>query len=303
MDKFAWGSHVENYLEFFLTMLKSEKAVLKQLLSSYDKLGAGNIQVLHMMMDMQLAYPVPKPPRYPFPEQLRKMEQLKQDNPQSMFGFSAFDPRRDNWRQLADTAIAHGFLGFKFYPALGYLPIGNADPVLESRVAAFFDYCIAGDIPVFVHCTPIGFQTKEKKGLNAHPKHWRALLEHERWRDLRLCLGHAGGGRASNLGVSSAGWMADNDAEWRDADNFARIVADLCATYPNVYCELGYITELLDDPTARELLVANIERARAEAQQNGRPTTSWTRSPTARTGTCPAWSTTRSATWTCSSTS
>ena len=128
MDKFAWGSHVENYLEFFLTMLKSEKAVLKQLLSSYDKLGAGNIQVLHMMMDMQLAYPVPKPPRYPFPEQLRKMEQLKQDNPQSMFGFSAFDPRRDNWRQLADTAIAHGFLGFKFYPALGYLPIGNADP-------------------------------------------------------------------------------------------------------------------------------------------------------------------------------
>ena len=157
-------------------MLKSEKAVLKQLLSSYDKLGAGNIQVLHMMMDMQLAYPVPKPPRYPFPEQLRKMEQLKQDNPQSMFGFSAFDPRRDNWRQLADTAIAHGFLGFKFYPALGYLPIGNADPVLESRVAAFFDYCIAGDIPVFVHCTPIGFQTKEKKGLNAHPKHWRALL-------------------------------------------------------------------------------------------------------------------------------
>ncbi|MFG0231957.1 amidohydrolase family protein [Achromobacter sp. 413638] len=271
MDKFAWGSHVENYLEFFLTMLKSEKAVLKQLLSSYDKLGAGNIQVLHMMMDMQLAYPVPKPPRYPFPEQLRKMEQLKQDNPQSMFGFSAFDPRRDNWRQLADTAIAHGFLGFKFYPALGYLPIGNADPVLESRVAAFFDYCIAGDIPMFVHCTPIGFQTKEKKGLNAHPKHWRALLEHERWRDLRLCLGHAGGGRASNLGVSSAGWMADNDAEWRDADNFARIVADLCATYPNVYCELGYITELLDDPTARELLVANIERARAEAQQNGRP--------------------------------
>ena len=162
MDKFAWGSHVENYLEFFLTMLKSEKAVLKQLLSSYDKLGAGNIQVLHMMMDMQLAYPVPKPPRYPFPEQLRKMEQLKQDNPQSMFGFSAFDPRRDNWRQLADTAIAHGFLGFKFYPALGYLPIGNADPVLESRVAAFFDYCIAGDIPVFVHCTPIGFRRRKR---------------------------------------------------------------------------------------------------------------------------------------------
>ena len=122
---------------------------------------------------------------------------------------------------------------------------------------------------MFVHCTPIGF--RRRKGLNAHPKHWRALLEHERWRDLRLCLGHAGGGRASNLGVSSAGWMADNDAEWRDADNFARIVADLCATYPNVYCELGYITELLDDPTARELLVANIERARAEAQQNGRP--------------------------------
>ena len=121
---------------------------------------------------------------------------------------------------------------------------------------------------MFVHCTPIGFQTKEKKGLNAHPS-TGALLEHERWRDLRLCLGHAGGG-ASNLGVSSAGWMADNDAEWSDADNFARIVADLCATYPNV-CELGYITELLDDPTARELLVANIERARARPGRTAAP--------------------------------
>ena len=243
--------------------------MLKQLLSSYDKLGAGNIQVLHMMMDMQLAYPVPKPPRYPFPEQLRKMEQLKQDNPQSMFGFSAFDPRRDNWRQLADTAIAHGFLGFVLSgaglpahrqrrPRAGE-PGGGVLRLLHRRR-------YSGVRALHAHRLP-----DEGKGLNAHPKHWRALLEHERWRDLRLCLGHAGGGRASNLGVSSAGWMADNDAEWRDADNFARIVADLCATYPNVYCELGYITELLDDPTARELLVANIERARAEAQQNGRP--------------------------------
>ena len=233
MDKFAWGSHVENYLEFFLTMLKSEKAVLKQLLSSYDKLGAGNIQVLHMMMDMQLAYPVPKPPRYPFPEQLRKMEQLKQDNPQSMFGFSAFDPRRDNWRQLADTAIAHGFLGFKFYPALGYLPIGNADPCWRAG----WRRSSTTASPATFRCSCIARPSASdegKKGLNAHPKHWRALLEHERWRDLRLCLGHAGGGRASNLGVSSAGWMADNDAEWSDADNFARIVADLCATYERV---------------------------------------------------------------------
>ena len=292
MDKFAWGSHVENYLEFFLTMLKSEKAVLKQLLSSYDKLGAGNIQVLHMMMDMQLAYPVPAA-ALSLPEQLRKMEQLKQDNPQSMFGFSAFDPRRDNWRQLADTAIAHGFLGFVLSGA--GLPASSATPTLCWRaVAAFFDYCIAGDIPVFVHCTPIGFQTKEKKGLNAHPKHWRALLEHERWRDLRLCLGHAGGGRQQpgRLLGRLDGRQRRRVARRRQLrPHRRRPVRDL----PERVLRAG-ITELLDDPTARELLVANIERARRGPAE--RPPPRLPGQGRLRLGLAlrPAWSTTRSAT-------
>ena len=143
-------------------MLKSEKAVLKQLLSSYDKLGAGNIQVLHMMMDMQLAYPVPKPPRYPFPNSCGRWSSSSRTTRNRCSAFPPSIPGATiggNWPTPRSRTASWA----SFYPALGYLPIGNADPVLESRVAAFFDYCIAGDIPVFVHCTPIGFQTKERK--------------------------------------------------------------------------------------------------------------------------------------------
>ena len=165
-----------------------------------------------MMMDMQLAYPVPKPPRYPFPEQLRKMEQLKQDNPQSMFGFSAFDPRRDNWRQLADTAIAHGFLGFVLSgaglpahrqrrPRAGE-PGGGVLRLLHRRRHS-------GVRALHAHRLPDEGERPERPP--------QALARAARTRTLArsaALLGHAGGGRASNLGVSSAGWMADNDAEW-----------------------------------------------------------------------------------------
>jgi predicted TIM-barrel fold metal-dependent hydrolase len=270
MQPDAWGDKAVNYLEFFLTMLKSEKATLERLLSGYQQVRK-NLKVVHFMMDMQLAFEVPTPPYYPFAQQLEFMRKLQQDNPHTIIGFSAFDPRRDNWEPLLNQALKDGFSGFKFYPAMGYLPIGNKEPKVQARIEAFFDCCVEHDIPVFVHCTPEGFQTRNKEGLNAHPKHWKTLLEDERWSRLRLCLGHAGGGRAGNKGINSPGWMAESESEWIDVNNFARIVAELCTAYPNVYCELGYITELLDGNAPRERLIANIEKARRDAKDAGRP--------------------------------
>jgi len=213
------------------------------------------------MMDMQLAYAAKTPPRYPFhPVQVDRMHTLRRAYPARIFGFSAFDPRRDDWRARAEDSLDKGFVGFKFYPAMGYKPAGN-DSTTQARIDDFFDFCVAKDAAVFAHCTPQGFQTRRKEGANAHPKHWRAVLENPRWSDLRLCLGHAGGGRMKNGDVASAGWMAESEAEWNDADNFARVVTELCVRYPNVYCEIGYITELFEDDKL-EVFVANMERAR-----------------------------------------
>lgn len=217
-----------------------------------------------------MAYAMHKPPYYSFhPVQVDRMQTLQRANPSRVFGFSAFDPRREDWRMRAEESLAKGFLGFKFYPAMGYKPTGN-DPDIQARVDAFFDFCVEREAAIFVHCTPQGFQTRLKQGANAHPKLWREVLGNDRWSSLRLCLGHAGGGRMENGSLKSPGWMAETDKEWADTDNFARIVAELCSTHLNVYCEFGYITALFEDDK-REIFVANIERARRSAKEGNLP--------------------------------
>lgn len=268
MDPKAWGK-AENYIEFFLTMLKSEVKMLKKVFASYGN-GLPALQISHYLMDMQMAYKYEKPPYYPFhPDQLIRMQKLQNDNPNSIFGFSAFDPRRHDWRKCAQDSLDKGFIGFKFYPAMGYKPAGSASHI-QARIDAFFDFCVEQKAPIFAHCTPEGFQTRLKEGENAHPKYWREVLENSRWSELRLCLGHAGGGRMENKDLKSPGWMAKSIEEWEDINNFARIVTDLCVTYPHVYCEIGYITELIKDDNT-EIFVANIERARKVASEESRP--------------------------------
>ena len=268
MDPNAWGE-AENYLEFFLTMLKSEDKMLNKLLAGYGN-DLPPLQISHYLMDMQMAYVFQKPAYYPFhPVQLDRMQTLQRANPARVFGFSAFDPRRDDWRTRAEDSLAKGFIGFKFYPAIGYKPTGN-DPDIQTRIDAFFDFCVEREAAVFVHCTPQGFQTRFKLGANAQPKHWRKVLATPRWNALRLCLGHAGGGRMDNGSLKSPGWMAESDDEWMGEDNFARIVTELCVAYPNVYCEIGYITALFQKDKL-EVFVANIERARKAAKEANHP--------------------------------
>jgi hypothetical protein len=49
-----------------------------------------------------------------------------------------------------------------------------------------------------------------------------------------------------NCDLVSHGWFARSDAGWNAPDNFARIVTQLCVEYENVYCEVGYLHQMLD---------------------------------------------------------
>lgn len=269
MNPDAWGTAVgaaESYLKFFLTLLGNEEKIVEKIFSSYGDELRPSLKICHFMMDMQLAYAKQKSPRYSFyPTQLDNMQKLQLRHKDKVFGFSAFDPRRKNeagdWRPFVEGALEKGFIGFKFYPAMGFRPSGN-ETSIQSVIDDFFDFCVAKDIPIFTHCTPRGFQTRMELGYYAHPNGWAAVLQNPRWKDLRLCLGHAGGGRDKNGSLFSAGWMAKSDKEWDHTDNFAKIVANLCKEYPNVYCEIGNITEMLEG--SQDLFISNLQRALKE---------------------------------------
>lgn len=258
MDSEAWGER-EDYLEFFFTMLYSEEDMFSKVIGGYGA-GLPEIQVSHYMMDMQYAYERGAPPYYPFLVQLDRMQSLHRNHPDCILSFSAFDPRRADWLQYVEKSISKGFVGFKFYPAMGYKPAGHENVKEQRRINDFFEYCAENDIPIFTHCTPQGFQNRHRLGLNANPAHWESVLK--RLPKLRLCFGHAGGGRMKNGGFTSAGWEA-TEAEWKQSKtNYAKIVAGFCRQYPNVYCEFGYITSLLKRPETRARFLANIEAAR-----------------------------------------
>lgn len=250
---------IQNYAEFFLNMLTAESRMAETLIKNYGG-DLPPLQIVHHMMDMQMAY-VEKDtpaemvaPKYSFFEnQLLRMQTIQRRYDGKILGFAAFDPRRSNWREIALRAIAMGFIGFKFYPAMGYKPINDSDPKVRQNIEEFFRFCIERDIPIFTHCTPTGFETRHRDGLNANPELWAELLAINEFSNLRLCFGHGGGGHDSRKdGKLYSGWFASDLSEWKLPSNFARVVSNLCKKYQNVYCELAYLTELIEGSQSKQ---------------------------------------------------
>lgn len=267
MDPSNLGDAYASYLDFFLLMLRSEEDLVKSLFSSYH-LENSSFVIVHHMMDLEKAYKPSSPPYYPFhPVQRQRMQSLQRAQPGKIFGFSAFDPRwNEDWKVYAQEALEMGFLGFKFYPSLGYKPSGNTDSdntdpkINQNVIDSFYDFCVSKDVPIFAHCTPKGFQTSRINGNFAHPKYWKDVLSNPRWSKLRLCLGHAGGGDIESGGIHSRGWVAQTNSEWNDENNYARICVELCAQYPNVYLDFGHLLEIFD-PAQTEIIIRNFNRA------------------------------------------
>lgn len=254
----VWWDFGTNRIAFFFLLLRDEKSILRSLRRSYR--GNQNLKLfVHYMMDMQYAYDPPDRPYYEFnPTQLERMTDLARESKGKLIGFAAFDPRRADWKAIANKAMKLGFIGNKFYPAMGFMPCGNKDKVIEKRIFDFYKYC-GSNIPIFTHCTPLGFESGAGSGVKAHPKNWRTVLEggHS---DLRLCFGHAGGGWQENGKIKSPGWFARNNDEWTSKDNFAQIVVELCKEYPNVYCEIAHMMDILQSKTYRDAFEKNFIR-------------------------------------------
>ena len=258
-------SEIGGLVAFLRAMVRSEKGIFLALKSSFRARDEDNFVFVHHMMDMELAYEPRRRPRYEFlTGQLPRMVHLARDamtDGTLLIGFSAFDPRRTDW-SIFEASLKLGFCGFKFYPPLGYRAWKNEDRNVQNRVREFFERCEASDIPIFTHCTPLGFQVKKYSGLNCNPEFWEMALKE--FPKLRVCLAHGGNGRVRYpelpIPFESAGWYS-NKKEWASSSNYSRRVVELCRTYQNVYCDLAHVTGLIDGKRKREAFVGNFTRA------------------------------------------
>lgn len=279
MRAMDWVESAGDAIDFLYNLTKNEGRLFRRLDRYYRKRNVTCVMV-HHMMDMKWAYDdgYVRLEHYPTElsvnSQLSQMRGLQNSTGGRLLGFAGFDPHRfvkseSSEEQIVEhieQALSYGMIGFKFYPPLDYRPAQNADERYEIVVDIFLDYCTNNNIPVFTHCTPVGFERAKGTGLNAHPKFWRAALEKKSpdvksdRSKLRLCFGHAGGG-IFDLGLrTSYGWISEDDSKWTDDINYAWHVTELCREYENVYCEIAHIIELLENNNYRKEFEARLAK-------------------------------------------
>jgi len=218
-------------------------------------------------------------------EQIRRMDRFQCREDDLRVYFVAYNPFRGAHALdiVKDAIGTHHAYGVKIYPPSGYRPIHNEipsrpstlfsheparqwearyqgldGPELDRRLDALLSWCEQEQVPVFVHCNTGEFEARKGYGRTmAHPRWWLEYLKAHPSSDggpskLRLCFGHAGG--------PDFWFGGGDDADW------GSLVLQMCTTYPNVYCEVGVHTEILDRGR-HERFIATLARLFKDSEQ------------------------------------
>ncbi|OHT44959.1 amidohydrolase family protein [Flavobacterium tructae] len=240
-------------INFLAIMMTDEVKIYQQATRGYG--GANLALQIHYMMDMQASYTNGRT-YYPFhPVQTANMMQLVNNSKGKLLGFTAFNPKNKNAMESFKMGIAAGNIGVKFYPPMDYKPFGDDDAVVRENVKDFFTYCETHQIPIFTHCTPVGFQAKKGSGLNSDPKYWEMVLKEHK--NLRICFGHAGGGDPKVKDHDFHGWYS-TPKQWSKIDCYAKKVVELCEEYENVYCEIAHLGNIIKKVKDRQRFTYNL---------------------------------------------
>jgi hypothetical protein len=232
---------VRGHVRWVLLLKRTTPAVAKSM-----QLEMPGVQLFTpFMMDMRAWFPPPLPARS-MRQQYESAREVTRDSRGTIHPFVAFDPKRNlddpgDSMALVKEALLQGFIGVKLYPPMGYRPVGNAelpggDGRWDQELECLFDYCAAPerDIPIAVHCSDPGAESKPGYGKRADPVHWGPVLNayKERGTPLRVCFLHFGG---------------LSDLVDRGEESWAWTVAGLMQNHERVYADLGHAEELLDE--------------------------------------------------------
>jgi hypothetical protein len=290
---------LKGFIRFIGIMTKQHGQIVRVLELKYPQVDL----FVHHMMDMATGYD--DNPSVLFDKQLAVMQKLDETFPGKLLHFTAFDPfRRTGALPLTDVALKNfSAVGWKIYPPSGYRAAENAkygfppkppwmptatqyvvrrqwDRKYKDWTPQELDQTLQGgfsraggtpSIPIFTHCTPGGFEAAKGYGKMADPNYWAAALadsSHPGNAALRLCFGHSGGEAYwfSDPGKDSG--HAGSDSQ-KDPWQFGSKVVELCQTYENVYCEVGYLNEIAKTQNAT-WLTQRLEKLLEEPSKNGK---------------------------------
>jgi predicted TIM-barrel fold metal-dependent hydrolase len=139
--------------------------------------------------------------------------------PGRILPFVAVNPQRtSHFERMTYALEQRGFVGVKLYPSLGY-------PVDSAAMRKVYDYCLANDTPLLLHCNHGGFYRDLASIEFCDPAAWEPIL-HD-YPNLRVCFGHFGGDEDLVKAVVPP-------------DSWASRIIGLMQRYPRIYADLSY---------------------------------------------------------------
>jgi predicted TIM-barrel fold metal-dependent hydrolase len=225
-DRDVYKTELSDFIRFAEIAFKPRIAEICEDL--FDALGPDHA-VIALMMDITDSGRHERT----FIDQMRQTSQAILRHPGRFFPFVAVNPRRrtgsDRRRFLTlmkQAAEEMGFVGVKLYPSLGHA-------IDAPGMRAVYDYCLAHDLPITMHCNPDGFTPADGRLARfADPVHWgRLWAATPRYRALKLCFAHFGGDEdlCAAHPLPAGGWTA-------------KIVELMKAPDSRVYADVSYHT-------------------------------------------------------------
>jgi predicted TIM-barrel fold metal-dependent hydrolase len=142
----------------------------------------------------------------------------KKYNRTRMLPFIAADANREDVVDMVKDALKGGvFSGVKIYPVMGFTPD-------DKRLYPIYAHCVKNHVPITAHCENGGIPGLKEYYYLADPKYWAVVLKD--FPELTLDLAH-------------------ND---RTGSSWQGMIAQLIKTYPNVYTDVSYDTEMWFSP-------------------------------------------------------
>lgn len=250
LGKKLYRKHLKPHLDWFNFMTNRYTKITESLFKEYPDIDI----FIHHDMDMDDWYEL-APPTYSYDQQVEKVSALAKKHAGKLIPFYAYNPKADITKlevailgsKKADgtRGESKGYKGVKFYPPSGYKPwYDNQDDPYQKSNLVLFQLCEENNIPVFTHCNYGGMQAGKDTWRNNNVEYWKTVLVH--FPKLKLCFGHSGG---------DEGWLGEFDhwqLESMGHDTFEKSfpgqIYQLSITYENVYCDFGYLPEVVDTP-------------------------------------------------------
>lgn len=243
VTRWAYKRYLKSYLDWFNFMTKDYNRITRELFAEYPEIDI----FIHHDMDMDDWYEL-APPKLPYEEQVKRVNDLAGRYGGRIVPFFAYNPRKSldhlkaSINHSGNNTDSH-YIGVKFYPPSGYQPwYDDQSNDWQIRNLELYTFCVKHDIPVFTHCNYGGMEAGKDYWKNNNVEYWKKVLE--KFPSIRLCFGHSGG---------DAGWLGDFDSKKLKElghDTFEKSfpgqIYHLCINYKNVYCEFGYLPDIID---------------------------------------------------------